>query len=153
VEFDDKKTAKLVAQHLNNKQIGGKKRHFYREDIWNIKYLKKFKWRHLTEKIAYEKRVREQKLRLEMMQAKKENAEYIELVEKGKKIQKMEEKRAKKNKGSGNEPSPSTAEKEERPSKIRRTFKQLKGSNELTGDSKNAKVGDSLLRSVFSSTS
>ena len=52
VEFNYKKDAKAVALNLNNTPIGGKKRDYYREDIWNIKYLKKFKWHHLTEKIG-----------------------------------------------------------------------------------------------------
>eukprot|EP01084_Bolivina_argentea_P283939 486449_1 len=51
VEFAGKKVAKAVARGLNNTQIGGKKRDFYREDIWNLKYLKGFKWDHLTEKV------------------------------------------------------------------------------------------------------
>ncbi len=42
-----------VARGLNNTQIGGKKRDFYREDIWNLKYLKGFKWDHLTEKVNH----------------------------------------------------------------------------------------------------
>lgn len=64
-------TRVAVAESLNNTMIGGKKRNYYHDDIWNIKYLKKFKWDHLTEKVAYERRVREQKLRLETMQAKR----------------------------------------------------------------------------------
>jgi len=67
-------------------------------DIWNVKYLRKFKWSHLTEKVAYERRVREQKLRIEMMSAKRENAAYASLVEAGKKLDRIEERRKKKNK-------------------------------------------------------
>jgi hypothetical protein len=59
-------------------------------DLWNLKYLHKFKWSHLTEKVAYERRVREQKLRVEMMQARRENAAYAQLVETGQKIDKIE---------------------------------------------------------------
>jgi len=43
VEFRDKKVAKSVAQSLNNTQIGGRKGDYYHDDIWNLKYLKKFK--------------------------------------------------------------------------------------------------------------
>lgn len=64
-------------------------------DLWNLKYLHKFKWSHLTEKVAYERRVREQKLRVEMMQARRENANYVELVETGKKLDKIEERKRK----------------------------------------------------------
>ena len=31
---------------------GGKKRSYYHDDIWNIKYLPKFKWTNLTEKLG-----------------------------------------------------------------------------------------------------
>jgi ESF2/ABP1 family protein len=48
--------------------IGGKKRSFYHDDMWNLKYLKGFKWDHLTEKFAYERRVREAKLRAAMIE-------------------------------------------------------------------------------------
>ena len=52
VEFSKKKDAKLCAEMLNNEIIGGKKRHNpMRDDIWNIRYLSKFKWDNLTEKL------------------------------------------------------------------------------------------------------
>lgn len=60
-----------IAESLNNTLIGGRKRNYYHDDMWNLKYLRKFKWDHLTEKVAYERRVRSQKLRLETMQAKR----------------------------------------------------------------------------------
>lgn len=52
VEFHDKRVAKTVALMLNNTPIGGKKRSYYHDDLWNIKYLSKFRWTHLTEKIG-----------------------------------------------------------------------------------------------------
>lgn len=52
IEFLDKKVAKQIAKMLNTKQIGGRKRDYYHDDIWNLKYLKGFKWDHLTEKIG-----------------------------------------------------------------------------------------------------
>lgn len=73
VEFLDKKTAKKVARALNNTKMGGKKGNYYHDDIWNIKYLKGFKWNHLTEKIAHEKQVRHQVIRNEMTEAKQES--------------------------------------------------------------------------------
>ena len=44
IEYADKAIAKQVAQSLNNTPIGGKKRNFYHDDIWNLKYLKNFKY-------------------------------------------------------------------------------------------------------------
>lgn len=87
----------MCAIALNGTQIGGKKRHnmFY-DDIWNIRYLPKFKWHNLTEKLAYDQKVREQRLRAETNQAKKEVTYYLERVDLKKRIEKMEEKKSKK---------------------------------------------------------
>lgn len=52
VEFKDKRIAKRVALTLNGNTVGGKKRNYHHDDIWNIKYLSKFKWTHITEKIG-----------------------------------------------------------------------------------------------------
>jgi len=52
VEFLDKRVAKAVARTLNNMPMGGRKRNYYHDDLWNIKYLPKFKWGHLSEKIG-----------------------------------------------------------------------------------------------------
>lgn len=90
VEFGKKSVAKNVALSLNNTPITNYKRSPHYGDLWNLKYLNKFKWSHLTEKVAYERRVREQKLRVEMMQARRENASYVELVETGKKLDKID---------------------------------------------------------------
>ena len=68
IEFADKSIAKQVAESLNGKSIGAKKGDYYHDDIWNLKYLKKFKWDYLTEKLSYERRVRENKLKIAMMQ-------------------------------------------------------------------------------------
>ena len=71
VEFARKKDAKQCAEDLNNQRIGGKKRSRYYDDIWNIKYLSKFKWHHLTEKLKEEKQVRQARIREEMSQQNK----------------------------------------------------------------------------------
>ncbi|XP_034252838.1 activator of basal transcription 1-like [Thrips palmi] len=72
VEFKKKKVAKLVAAHLNNKQIGGRKRSKFYDHIWNIKYLPRFKWVHLSERLAYERAVHKQRMNTEISQAKRE---------------------------------------------------------------------------------
>lgn len=59
IEFDRKKDAKIAALALNGQLFGGKKRHNdYHDDIWCIKYLAGFKWFHLTEKLAYDQKMR-----------------------------------------------------------------------------------------------
>ena len=66
IEFEEKKTAKMCALMLNTQQIGGKKRHnlFY-DDLWTVQYLRKFQWSHLTEKLAYDQKMRESRLNTE----------------------------------------------------------------------------------------
>mmetsp|Transcript_11991 Transcript_11991/g.27996 ORF Transcript_11991/g.27996 Transcript_11991/m.27996 type:complete len:278 (+) Transcript_11991:93-926(+) len=95
VEFASKRKAKHIAESLNLTPISNHKRNPHYGTLWNLKYLHKFKWSHLTEKVAYERRVREQKLRVEMMQARRENAAYVEMVETGKKLDKIEERKRK----------------------------------------------------------
>ena len=92
IEFGKKKIARSVAESLNNTQIGSRKGDYYHDDIWNLKYLSGFKWDFLTEKFAYERRVREQKLNASMNQAKKQNAEMVQLIEK-QHVQKLIENR------------------------------------------------------------
>jgi len=52
VEFKDKKIARSVADMLNATSIGGKKGTRFRDDVWTMKYLPKFKWDMLTEQIG-----------------------------------------------------------------------------------------------------
>ena len=52
VEFADKKVAKKVALMLNAERIGGRKGDKWYDDLWNLKYLPRFKWHHLTEQIG-----------------------------------------------------------------------------------------------------
>ena len=52
VEFKDKKIARSVAEMLNAQPIGGKKGTRWRDDVWTMKYLPKFKWSMLTEQVG-----------------------------------------------------------------------------------------------------
>jgi len=86
VEFLDKRDAKRVAADLNTQPVGGKATSFFSADLWNLRYLSKFKWHHLTEKIAYDNNVRRHKLQAEISQAKREKDFYLERVDQSKKI-------------------------------------------------------------------
>ena len=44
VEFENKKVAKRVGEALNNTQISGQKKSVHYGDLWNVKYLRKFRW-------------------------------------------------------------------------------------------------------------
>ncbi|CAA0820151.1 RNA-binding (RRM/RBD/RNP motifs) family protein [Striga hermonthica] len=98
VEFSDKKVAKRVARMLNGEQIGGKKRSSFYYDLWNIKYLSKFKWDDLTAEIAYKTAIREQKLAMELSAAKRERDFYLSKVDQSKALSKIEERLKKKQK-------------------------------------------------------
>jgi len=52
VEFMDKRVARTVAEMLNGQPIGGKKGTRFRDDVWTLKYLPRFKWNMLTEQIG-----------------------------------------------------------------------------------------------------
>lgn len=104
IEFASKKIAKLVGSSLNMTPISHQKGNMHHDDVWSVKYLKGFKWSHLTEKVAYERRVREQKLRVEMMEVKRENAAFVSQLEQGKKMDYIEERlRRKGNSGGASE--------------------------------------------------
>merc|ERR1712077_112782 len=72
--------------NLNNTPVGGKKRAKSHDVLWNIKYLPKFKWTHLSERLAYEKAVHQQRLRTEISQAKREADFFKANVEKSKRL-------------------------------------------------------------------
>ncbi|KAI7742058.1 hypothetical protein M8C21_030064 [Ambrosia artemisiifolia] len=98
VEFTNKNVAKRVASMLNGEQIGGKKKSSFYYDLWNIKYLSKFKWDHLTEEIAYKNATREQKLALELSAAKKERDFYLAKVDQSRALSSIDERLKKKRK-------------------------------------------------------
>ncbi|WAR16292.1 ABT1-like protein [Mya arenaria] len=95
VEFQDKKVAKSVAASLNNTLIGGKKKNRWREELWNIKYLHRFKWAHLNERLAYEKAVHTQRMRTEISQAKREANFYVRNAEKNEHLHKIAKRKLK----------------------------------------------------------
>ena len=138
VEFADKKIAKSVALSLNNSNIAPNKGDFYHDDIWNIKYLKKFKWEYLTEKFAYERRVREQKLNAAMLKAKKINQEFVEKVEKDKTEKHIKNRM----KAKGVEPTSSES------SGRKRSFFQSNSLGSNHGENQ-AKIKKSLLTEIF----
>lgn len=97
VEFTSKRKAREIAESYNGQLIGGKKRHnLFRDDVWVMKYLPKFKWENLKEKFEYDARVRKDRMRMQIGQARKEQNFHIEKVEVSKHIE-----RAKLKKGMG----------------------------------------------------
>ena len=85
IEFEDKIYAKLAEYQINGKPIGGNKKCIYRDELWNLKYLHKFKWNDLVESMTLEKKIQEKKLKIEIAQSKRENDFIIKNYEKSKK--------------------------------------------------------------------
>ncbi|KZT72713.1 hypothetical protein DAEQUDRAFT_644006, partial [Daedalea quercina L-15889] len=95
VEFKDKRVARSVADMLNAQPIGGKKGTRWRDDVWTMKYLPKFKWNMLTEQIAHEAAAHAAQLRVELSQSRKEQREYLKNVELARVLDKRAERKRK----------------------------------------------------------
>lgn len=108
------------------------------------------RWEFLTEKLTYERRLRETKLKAALLQARKMNSEMSELIEKTK-VQEQVNERRKKRKldDDGDNQQNSTGDSEERMQKqMKRKFKQ----NRMIGaeyDDHGNKVDKRLLNSIF----
>ncbi|TPX09079.1 uncharacterized protein E0L32_001659 [Thyridium curvatum] len=98
VEFVRKKDAKRACELLNAQTIGGKKGSYYRDDIWTLRYLKGFKWHHLTEQISAENAERTSRMRAEIAKTTRENKEFVRNVEQAKVLDGMRAKREAKRK-------------------------------------------------------
>ncbi|GFE53649.1 pre-rRNA-processing factor esf2 [Babesia ovis] len=97
VEFLDKKDAKLVAAHLNGQPVGEKKRHnFWRDDLWNLKYLPRYKFQDVMDYLHQHKSERKEKLSFHLAQSRKENYNYLEQLEAEKHHKEVEARRRKK---------------------------------------------------------
>jgi len=79
VEFKSKRVAKQIVPLLNNKQISGRKTSQFYDSLWSMKYLPRFKWVHLTERMNYEQAVHKQRLHTEVSQARKETTFFHSL--------------------------------------------------------------------------
>jgi len=91
IEFKDRKLAKRVAASLNKTMVGGRKRSKAYESLWNLKYLSRFKWVHLNEQLAFERALHQQRMRTEIAQAKREANCFLDQIEKGKELKRLEE--------------------------------------------------------------
>lgn len=121
VEFESKKTAKICAETLNANIVGGRKGGWYHDDVWNMKYLKGFKWDDLMEQMQRERSEREARRRIEDARARKEDKVFLAGVEKGKVVEGIRKKRQEKKAKSGD----SGAENDDTADlEIRRVFKQ-----------------------------
>jgi ESF2/ABP1 family protein len=135
IEFTSKSDAKVAASVLNGNIIGGKKGGYYHDDLWNMKYLKGFKWSHLTEQIAAENAERDVRMREEIRRTRKENKAFLEDVERGKMLEGMEAKRKAKGITTDEEASSKGKGRRKRPGMEFRQMKvQVKGARSKDAD-------------------
>ncbi|GIX66272.1 RNA binding domain protein,putative [Babesia caballi] len=96
IEFLDKAVAKRVAAHLNGQPVGEKKRHnFWRDDLWNLKYLPRYKFRDVMDYLHQHRNERKEKLSYHLAQSRKENYYYLEQLETEKRHKAIEASRRK----------------------------------------------------------
>ena len=84
VEFASKADAKICAETINGQIVGGKKGGWYHDDLWNVKYLRGFKWGDLMGQVREEERSREERLRVEVRRAGRERREFLGNLERAK---------------------------------------------------------------------
>ncbi len=98
VEFMNKSDAKKGCELLNAQIIGGKKGTYYHDDVWNLLYLKGFKWTHLTQQIAAENAERASRRQAEISKVTRENKEFVKNLEESKMVAGMRAKHEEKEK-------------------------------------------------------
>ncbi|KAF9268348.1 hypothetical protein L218DRAFT_853385 [Marasmius fiardii PR-910] len=140
VEFKDKKIARSVAEMLNAQPIGGKKGTRWRDDVWTMKYLPKFKWNMLTEQVAHEAAIHTAKLRIELSQSKAEQRDYLKNVE----LARVLEKRVERKREKGEE-----MQLKPLPERKKRRLGEEDGSKKRAHHEDNNKQLETVLHSLF----
>ncbi|XP_037028560.1 activator of basal transcription 1-like [Bradysia coprophila] len=92
VEFESKRAAKQIAASLNNAPIATRKSSKFCDILWCLKYLPRFKWTHLSERLTYEKAVYNQRLKTEVAQARREATFFQDNLDKSERIKKKKKK-------------------------------------------------------------
>lgn len=107
------------------------------------------RWEYLTEKLAYERRVREMKLKAALAQSKKTNAEMKQLIEQTKVQEIINQRKRNRSQQEGTTDEPRQGVDSNR---MKRRFKQHKVLG-VDYDEKDNRVDKSLLYSIFTAKS
>lgn len=92
LEFKKKRVAKEVAAELDGTQIEyGKKHSTISGQTWSIKYLHRFKWSNLIDRLSDDKEARGAKRRREMSESRKQADFYQRMTERSRMMKKMRE--------------------------------------------------------------
>ncbi len=93
VEFERKKHAKQCVDAINGQTVGGKKGGWYRDDVWNAKYLRGFGWGDLMQGVRAEEREREERVRVGTKREGRERGEFLKNLERSKVEETRKQKR------------------------------------------------------------
>ena len=120
-------------------------------------YYDLIRWEHLTEKIAYERRVRENKLKAALQITRKQNAEFVDMVDKAK-IEKFVEQRQqgkKREREEGEDADVTRVKLDSKEGEIsgkkkaKKGFHQVKPISVYYGENEVTSVGKDTLRTIF----
>lgn len=115
VEISSEKKAKKIAKLLNRTPIGVGR---YKEDLWTIKFLPGVKWHHLTIQHLHKQKMREQRLKKNIADAKKKTNFFLQQREKQFHEERVKERKRKR----GDVPETDDDKLDEK--KIKRTYQQ-----------------------------
>jgi ESF2/ABP1 family protein len=93
IEFASRRTARICAETLNAKTVGGKKGGFYRDDVWNMKYLRGMTWDDLMGGVSGEKRAEEAARDEERRIIAAQNKAFYEAADEARRQEGMKRKR------------------------------------------------------------
>ena len=132
---------------LNGQQMGGKRRSAHYFDLWNIKYLPKFKWDHLTEEVNYQKAVHEQRLAAEVAAATRERDFYMSRVDKAKGVEAIVERKKRKRQENGQDDENNGGGGRDGP-KVLRSYGQRKSKADPVNDEGAPTLSRGLLKMI-----
>lgn len=94
IEYADKRMAKRAVALLNTRPIGiGRRGSRFEGDLWNLKYLKGFKWEDLSASATVARRMRVKRVRGEVAKAKNEKVFWEEKMDTMARIEGMKRNR------------------------------------------------------------
>lgn len=124
VEFAKKRDAKACVDAINGRIVGGKKGGWYRDDVWNAKYLRGFGWGDLMAGVRAEEREREERIRVGVGREGRERTEFLRNLERGRVEETRRAKRVRKAEREGVGKEGEEKAKETGNNRLERRFRQ-----------------------------
>lgn len=123
LEFAKKRDAKACVDAINGRIVGGKKGGWYRDDVWNAKYLRGFGWGDLMAGVRAEEREREERIRVGVGREGRERAEFLRNLERGRveETRRVKRERKAEREGGGKE---AEGKEKEKGNRFERRFRQ-----------------------------